>query len=191
MDIVSTFNPPRMVMLAGETFWIRAISQEDYAILVAWLDDVLPGAADRTMPPKLTDEESQKAINSAMGWTVLAWAALRHVGVSYKTASKLILQASEVEKARFTTVLFHKRPTYQSNGEGSDLGEAWWGPSVAYLSREHSLSVPQIAAMTLDQVDMLIHNGLENESPNKEEPISLEEMQRRWEEARAEAGGAE
>lgn len=163
-------------MLSGEVFWLRAISQEDFAILVAWLDDVLPGKESRELPPKLSDEESQKALDSPMGWSVQAWAALRHVGVTYDKACSLILGASDDEKRRFSTVFYRKRPTYKPSGQGTDIGEAWWGPQVANLS-ERGLSVGQIGAMTLDQVDMLFSGGGENEQPGRlawDDPIILE-----------------
>lgn len=178
MDIVSAFNPPRMIMLAGRVFWIRALSQEDFAILVAWLDDVLPGKADRTMPPKLNDEASQKALDSAMGWSVQAWAALRHCGIGYDQATELILKASDTEKVRFSTVFFRQRPTYKPSGAGENLSEAWWGPMVARLSESRHFTVPQIAAMTLDQVDMLRGDGLEEERPNQG---TVEDWQAQWE----------
>jgi hypothetical protein len=165
-----------MVMLSGEVFWLRSITQEDFAVLVAWIDDVLPGKESRELPPKLSDEASQQALDSPMGWSVQAWAALRHVGVTYDRACSLILGASDDEKRRFATVLYRKRPSYKPSGQGADIGEAWWGPQVASLT-ERGLSVTQIGAMTLDQVDMLFSDGGQNEQPGRladDDPILIE-----------------
>lgn len=179
MDIITTYNPPRMVVLAGEVFWVRALTQEDWALIVAWLDDVLPKEEGRTLPPRLSDDASQKALESPTGWTVLAWSALRHVGIGYERACQLIGEASDIEKMRLATVLFRKRPTYQRVGHGDDIGEAWWGPSASSLSRENGLSLNQIGAMTLDQMEILISDGIEQERPGR---MTLNDVQAMWEE---------
>ena len=176
-------------MVGARTFWVRSLSQEDHAVLIAWLHDVLPGQAERAergVPPRLNDPESQKALDSATGNAVLFWAALRHCGVSWDDAATLSMQASGVEKARLFTVLFHKRMTYKPTGAGEDLGEAWWGPSVAHLAKTQPMD--QIAAMTLDQVDMLVSDGLEREQPGR---LTLEQVQAMWEERRRASGDAE
>lgn len=184
MDIITTFNPPRMVMFGktehspGRIFWVRAITQEDYAILMAWIDDVLPGQSERTMPPSLSSPEASAALESPLGWTVLAWIGLRHSGVDYETAAKLILQASPIEKARLMTVMFRKRPTFRPSLGGEDIGVAWWGPNVAAMLKEFKLPLQMIGAMTLDQMEMIWGDGIEAENPTR---MTIDQVQAMWE----------
>ena len=62
MDLVSALGPPRLCRLAGNDLWVKPYTLEDFAVLLAWLDDVLPGKVDRKMPPKLGSEEEWTAL---------------------------------------------------------------------------------------------------------------------------------
>lgn len=113
-----------------------------------------------------------------MGWTVLSWVALRHCGVSYDEAAELILASSDIERARLTTVLFRKRPTYKPQGIGEDIGVAWWGPGISRLFKEYHIPVSVIGDMTMDQVDMIWSDGADRENPSH---LTLEQVQAMYE----------
>lgn len=194
MDIVATFNPPRMVQLAGETFWCRAISYEDFATVMAWIDDVVPGRSDRKTPPAFGSPESIEAIESMPGQCLLTWVALRHSGVTYERACELTVEADPVELARLSSVLFSRRrtrPERQPVEAGEDAGEAWYGPMVHSFVTNCYMTIPDVAAMTIDQLDMLASKGLEQEHPHAVKQEFLMELDRQAKENRARAELAE
>src|SRR4029450_12493807 len=98
-------------------------------ILAAWLDDVLPGQVDRTLPPALGSDEAAAALESLHGKALLGYLALRNQGVTYARALELIGVAEEVEWYRFIRVLYGRRRTLRRGppGSGDDLAESWWG----------------------------------------------------------------
>lgn len=188
MDIISTFNPPRLVQLAGETFWVRGFGVEDHAAFIAWLDDVVPGQAERKTPVSLESPEAQAAMNSPMGWAVLVWIALRHLGVSYEQAESLSLQASEPEKLRFLTVIYRRRGTLPEQiTNGKDVSKSWWGPTIVGLVEHYHLSLDQIGRMTLDQIECISTDGAPYEDPDR---LTVDQVQAMWEAERAKAAAS-
>ena len=194
MDIISTFNPPRLIGLGGKDVWARTLTVGDFAVIIAWLDDALPGREERIMPPKFLSDEAQAMLNTPLGWCVFAGAGLRHSGLTWDQVSKLILVTltegypdGALERARLASVLFRRRKTIVPSGSSEDLGEAWWGPMVESMCSGLQVGIDEVASMTLDQVDCLGGKGLPNENPGyvEEQEISIEEMQARWEAAQA------
>lgn len=183
MDIVSTFNPPRLVQLAGKPYWVRALTLADFACILAWLDDVTPGRADRKMPPEFGSEESQRALESAHGRALLVWLALRDQGVSYAEAADIAIDVSEIEGIYLERVLFGRRRTMKPGPPGEDIGVGWWGPVVASFI-EAGISVDAIAGWTLDQLEMgcMGRDRLNDEDPRS---LTLEDVVRMGEEKRA------
>jgi len=194
MDIISTFNPPRLVSFGGQDIWARTLTVGDFALILAWLDDALPGHEERAMPPRFLSDEAQAMLNTPLGWCIFAWAGLRHSGLTWDQVCRLILITlrddyadGPLERARLASVFFRRRKTIQPSGNTEDLGEAWWGPMVESMCSGLQVDIEAVAGMTLDQIDCLGGKGLPNERPGGviEEEISIDEMQARWEAARA------
>jgi hypothetical protein len=125
------------------------------AIILAWLDDVLPGRAEREMPPAFGDEASQTAINSIPGQVLITWLALRDQGISYEQAAEF--QAELPERIRLLDVLFHRRRTYKPSGEASDVAATWCGKDFASMVTE--LGIERVRALSLDQFEWLCSSG--------------------------------
>ncbi len=188
MDLVSALAPPRPRQLDGEVYWVRPLTLGDYAILLAWLDDVLPGKPDRTTPPLLGSAESQAALASTKGWEMLVWLALRADGTTWPEAVALAREATDVERVCFLDALYARRRTWTPGPGGEDLGTVWAGPIFAGgpehvgMCERLSMSLEEIAKLTLDQIDCLNGMGVPGEDPKR---VSHEELARFDELARA------
>lgn len=181
MDLVSAMNPPRLVRLDGEEYWCRALTLEDMATILAWLDDILPGQSDRMMPPRLSSDEAMAALDDVHGVCFLAWVALRHVGVGREEAARVASRASAEEWLRFISVLFSRRRTLGSNsGESRDIAETWWGPTICAIAERYHLSVSEIGGLSFDQIACLSSEGLPFEEPGR---LSVSDVQAMWEAA--------
>lgn len=180
MDFISSFNPPRLVLLGGEPYWVRAMLLGDLAILVGWLDDILPGRAGRRMAKELPDlggEAALNALDSPPGWALVAWLALRHQGVSYIDAARLAHAATMEEKARLLDVFYTRRRTLVPEG-GKGVGEQWWGPGLCAVMERYGPDMRSLEHLSLDQLDMLITAGLEREEPRLLTTAQLDELDR-------------
>lgn len=182
MDIVSCFNPPRLVELAGERFWVRSLTLDDHATIAAWLDDVLPGRADRTVPPELTGDEAQAALDSDAGKALLAWVGLRHLGISYEHAAHRMLTAGDLEQTRYLLVLFGRRRTDATPRIADENAVTWWGPNLAALCDRLHKTPDEIGRLTIDQVHCIATEGLPDEKPGR---VSVDDVQAMWEAAMA------
>ncbi len=182
MDLCSALASPRLCQLDGETYWVRPLRLADYALILAWLDDVLPGKTERTTPPLLGSDESQTALSSAKGWELLVWLGLRGDGVTWNEAAAIARESygkphliTAQERIRFHDALFARRRTKQSRSDGEDLAEAWVGPMMTAMCERFGMTLEDIAALTLDQVECLNSDGLESEDPRR---VSHEELAR-------------
>lgn len=185
MDIISTFNPPRFITIAKQDFWIRGLTLGDFALVIAWLDDILPGHADRTLPPRFLGKEAQAALETPFGRCVLAWAAMRHSGLTWNQCQSLALNAQPEQWSRLLTILFRRRKNIRQSLEAEDLGEGWWGPMVAGFCTELSYRPQDLESLSLDQLDCLVKRGLEDEKPGI---LTVEEVQAMWEAAKKSNG---
>lgn len=187
MDIVATFAPERYCEVAGRPFWVRPMAVKDFAVLIAWLDDILPGRVQRTLPPLLGSPEAQAAVESTHGWVLLVWLALRGQGVDYAGAADLAMEAKEAEKIRLKDVLFARRRYMDRSGPaGEDLAAAWWGPGMIALSERMASLADSIGRLTLDQLDCYATEGARGEQPGR---LTTEQVQAMWEAARTAANG--
>ena len=181
MDIVASFNPPRLIEIGDDRYWCKTATIEDLATLIAWIDDVVPGQLDRTMPIAFRSDEAQAALNSPAGTALMLWIMLRSQGVSYERAWQLGSVITPAEKSRAISVLFARRRTYKpSLGTGEDIAEAWWGPLIASLNEHRGMTPDQVGGLTLDQVDALVDEGCKGEQTNV---ISIDDVQSMWEAA--------
>jgi hypothetical protein len=185
MDLISTFNPPRFLLLSDQDFWVRGLTIGDFALIIAWLDDVLPGYNERNLPPRFLSDEAQTALDTPLGRCVLVYAGLRHSGITWKQCQSLALEATPAEWSRLLGIYFRRRRNLQPSGESEDLGEGWWGPMVAGYCMELGYKPEDLAGLTLDQIDCLGKEGLEKEKPGI---LTIEEVQAMWEKAQANHG---
>ncbi len=155
MDLPSTLGAPRICWLGGKVYWIRPIDLEGFAILLAWLDDVLPGREERTMPPLLSSPEAQERLAQTDGQVIIVWLALRHEGMTF--AQALDLPVSPLERSRLEHVLFSRRRTRTDSPGGRDIAETWCGEGLASLAAQ--IGIERIRALTLDQHDWLASDG--------------------------------
>ena len=181
MDIVSVFNPPRFLVIADQDLWVRGLTLGDFALIIAWLDDVLPGHSDRALPPRFLSDEAQESLNSPLGRCVLCYAGMRHSGVSWERCQELAIRAEPAEWSRLLTILFRRRRGIEPSGDSEDLGEGWWGPLVTGFCTELGYRPEDLANFTLDQLDCLGRDGLKDEKPGV---LTIDEVQKMWEEAR-------
>lgn len=175
MDLVSALAPPRICPLNSETYWIRPLSLASYAIILQWLDDTIPGKAERKTPPLLGDDKSQAALSSTKGWELLVWLSLRSDGTTWDKAVDIARKSSLYERLWFHDVIFTRRRTKQARPGGEDLAEAWWGPMIASMCERFGMTLDEVAALTLDQLECLNSDGLESEDPRR---VSHEELAR-------------
>ena len=181
MDLVSTFNPPRFLLLAEQDFWVRGLTIGDFALVIAWLDDVLPGYEERKLPPRFLSDEAQAMLDTPLGRCVLAYAGLRHAGVTWNRCQTLSLEATPAEWSRLMRIFFRRRRNLKQSGEAEDLGEGWWGPMAAGYCMELGYRPEDLAGFTLDQLDCLGKKGLDDEKPGV---LTIDEVQKMWMEAR-------
>lgn len=193
MDIVSTANAPRIVSLGKQVYWVRSLDFEGFAIVLGWLDDVLPGRAERKMPPNWHDDASQNAMQSLPGKNLLIWLALRHQGVNFEHAGTILdimtgLPDSEgdFEYLRLLDVLLSHRRTVKpvpfDDDEANDIGQTWCSKGMAQIVS--AIGMKEALALSMDQFEWLMKEGiLEGENP-AEEPEKLaetaEKMQEKW-----------
>ena len=160
MDLPSTLGVPRICWLSGRVFWVRPMTMGGIATLLQWLDDILPGRAERELPPALGDEASQAAMDGPTGQAILRWLALRDQGVSFAEALALEANTEEdrvKEQARLLEVLFHRRRTWKKSGLGGDISETWCGSGMATLAQE--IGFAELRSLTLDQFEWLASGG--------------------------------
>ncbi len=181
MDLCSALASPRLCQLDGETYWIRPLKLGDYALILAWLDDVLPGKTERTIPPLLCSEESQKALSGPLGWHLLIWLGLRDQGVTWNEAYAIALEVADHERVVFRNAIYARRRTFQPGMTGQDLGAVWAGPIFAGthesegMCQRLGMTLEEIANLTLDQIDCLQALGCPEEDPRR---VTHEELAR-------------
>lgn len=180
MDLISTFNPPRFLLIAKQEFWVRGLTIGDFALVIAWLDDVLPGYHERSLPPRFLSDEAQAALDTPLGRCVLTYAGLRHSNVTWDRCQSIALESTPSEWSRLLTIFFRRRKNLKHSGDAEDLGESWWGPTVERFCSELGCQLEDFANFTLDQMDCLGRQGLEDEKPGI---LTLDEVQKMWEEA--------
>ncbi len=173
MDLCSALASPRLCQLDGETYWVRPLRLGDYALILAWLDDVLPGKTERTTPPLLGADESRKALSGPKGWHLLVWLGLRSEGVSWNEAYAIALEAADHERVVFLEAIYARRRTWKSGPGAKDLGLVWAGPVFAGtlesegMCQRLGMTLEDIAALTLDQIDCLQSCGCPEEDPRR------------------------
>jgi hypothetical protein len=156
MDLPSTVNAPRICWLGGKVYWVRALSIESMAILLSWLDDILPGKADRKMPPLLSDEASQAALISPSGQCVAVWLALRDQGVTFEQVQEMTV--SEIEYVCLMNVLYaHRRTRGEPEPGGRDISETWCSKGMAQLAME--IGMDAVGKLSFDQFEWLMNEG--------------------------------
>ena len=185
MDIISTFNPVRFLLLADQEFWVQGLTIGDLAFIISWLDDVLPGHAARDLPPSFLGDESQAMLDTPLGRCVLAYAGLRHSGVTWDRCQSLVLAAQPAEWSRLLAIFYRRRRNIKRSEDSEDLGESWWGPMVERFCMELGYRPTDIEGMTLDQLDCLVNKGLDAERPGT---LTVDEVQAMWEAARSNNG---
>lgn len=178
MDMVSTANAPRIVFIAKRVYWIRALTFEDFTILLGWLDDILPGRNDRKMPPPVSSPEAQAAIQSPEGKMLLVWLGLRHQGYTFEKASELSDGLSELEYVRWLNVLYSHRRTMtpsEDSDDTSDIAATWCSKGMAKMALK--IGVPGMLGLSLDQFEWLQREGdMDDENPAYS-PESLAQVQ--------------
>jgi hypothetical protein len=193
MDLASALAAPRLCQFGDRYFWVRPFGLEDYALVVAWLDDVIPGRTDRTQSPELRSDEAKAAMDEPAGWITLAWAGLRHHGASYVDVATLATRATDEEKARYLNVVFSRRRTLKPGPDGNDIARAWFGPNLSALCEHYpGHSLADAGRLTLDQYDLLAGQGCEDEEPRRltwsqVEAMRQEGLRRKAEKAEGEA----
>lgn len=165
MDLPNTLNAPRICWLGGKVHWVRALSIEGMAIVLGWLDDVLPGKADRLMPLLLSDQASQDALISPAGQAIMVWLALRDQGTTFDQVMEMTI--SEIEYACLLNILYaHRRTRGAPEPGGRDIAETWCSKGMAQLSIEIGLDA--VRALSFDQFEWLMNEGEidQQHSPN-------------------------
>ncbi len=175
MLIPDVFNAPRLCRAGGKFFWVRKIDLEGFGIILNWLDDVLPG--ERTELPKLSDPESQKALESWSGIVLLVWIALREHGVTYEEAAGLYAfdptgedaedpqtKRKAWEQFHLLNCLFGRRRTLQKDASeiGEDISKTWCGKGMAEMAQEYGID--RIGKLSLDQFEWLSSRGTADEA---------------------------
>ncbi len=170
MDLPTTLGAPRHCYINGNVYWVRPMTLEAMAIVMQWLDDVLPGRSERKMPPKIGDEASQAALRSFPGQVMLTWLALRENGFSYADAAATVPHSPEdddndqkaVEYIRVIDVFLARRRTMDKiEGGGSDWSETWLESNAAKFAVKYGLK--ELADLTLDQYEWLCSGGKADE----------------------------
>ncbi len=175
MDLPSTLGVPRIVYIGGRVFWVRPITLEAMAIILAWLDDVLPGRAEREALPLFNDDASQEAIESPAGRILMLWLALRDHGVSYDEA--VTMEIEDVERVRLLDVLYNRRRSLQPSPTRTDISETWCDKGFASMTNE--LGFAQVRSLTLDQFEW-INSGGECDAHADPQVKRAMELNRKW-----------
>ena len=187
MDIPTVLGAPRQCVVGGRVLWVRPMTMEGLAIVMSWLDDVLPGRDKRKMPPKVGDEASQAALQSFSGKTLLTWLALRDHGFSFEDACEPVphpldgegeaANKKAVEHFRLMDVFMSRRRTRMpSEGGGEDVSETWWDKGIAELATTYGLA--ELGKLTLDQVDWLLTGGTADEFGQFDLQAKLDDLPR-------------
>lgn len=168
MDLPTLANAPRFVTFGDDAdlhaFMVESISMKGMAIVLAWLDDVLPGRAERKMPPPFNSEESQRALVSGPGRKLLTYVALRDQGVTYAGACAIASVTTDVQFVRLCDVLYGHRRTMVPSDDGKDIAETWFGKGAAALVQ--SIGFAEMLDMSMDQFEWLMRDGdTEDENP--------------------------
>ncbi len=180
MFLPDVFGAPRICYLAGRPFWVKALDAEGLAIMLAWLDDMVPGREERKGPPKFGSPEAQAKLDEPAGQILTAWLALRSCGVSYLEAATLWDQGEDYERSRLIGVLFGRRRTRElEEGDQGDVSETWMTKGMARLAAEYGLE--NLGKLTLDQLDWLTSEGECDENPSFSTE-NLAKMQAEWRE---------
>ncbi len=181
MDLPSTVNAPRICHLDGKVYWVRALSVEAMGIILAWLDDVLPGRDDRIMPPLLSDEASQNAIKSPTGQALMIWLAIRDQGITYDNVTRM--RVTDIEYLRLLQVLYQRRRTIEvtqnTDHEVRDVGATWCSEGMVKLAYEIGLEA--LVKLSVDQFEWLMARG-EVDSDPAYSPENLAKIQAEWRE---------
>ncbi len=165
MDLPTTLGAPRHCYIGGNVYWVRPMTVRDMATVMQWLDDVLPGRAERKMPPKIGDEASQAALQSFPGLCMLASLALAPHGFSYAQAAELVPRSPDddtneqkiKEWIRLHDVFLSRRRTATKSEGGEDWSESWLGKGHAAFASEYGLE--ELGNLTLDQYEWLCSGG--------------------------------
>lgn len=157
MYLPDTFAAERLCYLADRPFWVRPLSIADFAVIIAWLDDHVPGREERESPPKFSDAESQDLIKSPAGTVLLGWLALRRQGMSYEAAMDLLSTAKPEELNWLGEILFSRRRTLKVSPDGSDISETWCDKGMAQSIAE--MGVAGVGDLSLDQLEFLASEG--------------------------------
>ncbi len=182
MDLPSLLRAPRICWLAGRTFWVRPLTLDDWGMLLAWFDDVLPGYADRKQPPCFGADEAQEALYSPTGYTIIAWIALRHEMPSFDEVASIIAEATDEERLRLLTVVFGRRRTLKPGADGDDIATTWWGPVICstegLIEAYPALTFEAIGRLSLDQLDCLMSRGVPHEDPVRDQLVIFDRIAR-------------
>jgi hypothetical protein len=144
--------------LGGKPFWIKKLTAQGWATLLAWLDDRQPGRDDPRKLPKFNSDESKALLLDGSGQAVLAWLALRDQGLDYLTASNVWFSASEAEIAAAMTALLGRRKTYEPDDDNeSDISDTWLSKGMAQMAMEYGLA--ELGQLNFDQIDWLMSSG--------------------------------
>jgi hypothetical protein len=179
MDFPSAVAAPRICYAGERFFMVRPLSFEGHAIVLQWLDDVIPGREERKLPPAISSDEAQAALQSPTGKALMIWLALRDHGVGENEAAEISDGLSEVERYVFIRALQTRRRTRQPaentiDIEPGDIAETWCSSGLAKLVEKLGLDAFKL---TIDQYEWLMADGnLEGENP-AESPEKLGEIQ--------------
>ena len=165
MDLPTTLGAPRHCYVGGNVYWVKPMTVLGMATVMQWLDDVLPGRAERKMPPKIGDEASQKALQSFPGLCMLASLAMAPHGFSYAQAAELVPMSPDDDENevkwkqfwRLHDVYMSRRRTMVMTGGGEDWSETWLAKDHARLAGEYGLEA--LGNLTLDQYEWLCSGG--------------------------------
>ncbi len=165
MDLPSTLGAPRHCYIGDNVYWVRPMTVLGMAVVMNWLDDVLPGRADRKMPPKIGDGASQAALCSFPGQVMLTFLALKDHGFSYAQAAAIVPHSPDddgdekkaIEHFRLMEVFMGRRRTMKQGEGGEDWSESWLDESYARLAGEYGLEA--LGNLTLDQYEWLCSGG--------------------------------
>lgn len=183
MDFPSTMGAPRICYShGGKRFWmVKPLSLEGHAILLQWLDDVLPGREERKLPPSPSSPEALAALNSPTGKAIMIWLALRDHGLNEEQAAQISDTLTDVDRYIFVQALQTRRRTALPREaeteaeEGRGISETWCEKGMAELVR--AIGLKETMSLSLDQYEWLMQDGqLEMENP-AESPEALAALQ--------------
>lgn len=182
MDLPSVLGAPRHCYIGDNIYWVRPMTVLGMATVMQWLDDVLPGRADRKMPPKIGDEASQDALKKFPGLCMLASLALAPHGFSYAQAAVIVPHSPEDDEnelkwkqfLRLHDIFMSRRRTMKKSEGGEDWSQTWLDEQYARLASEYGLEA--LGNLTLDQFEWLCSGGKADEN----EQFDLEARLAEW-----------